>query len=236
MHQLPDIMSQVTNSTATAWIWGLSLVVQLTLFIALFNRRIPHSFPFFTSFVGFYLIRSVLLFVSFDHLSVEQYNRLYNFLLLFDILVQIGLAAELCAALVRERGGWTADRLLYVAGAVLLASLTTWVVVRLMPQASIRLDRSQMFFSIIAIVVFLASLRSPNDLLRTIAQGWGIFGIVSFAADIGRVLAAAGNHPHNYAAWSYALAGAYLIVVVFWFAMLPAPAESAQPAHRKPLG
>ena len=228
-------MSQVTHSAITAWIWGLSLIVQITLFVALFGRGIVRSFPFFTTFIGFYLIRSVLLYISFDYLSAEQYSRLYNFLLLFDILVQIGLAAELCAALVRARGGWTAKRLLYVAGGVLLAALGTWIAVRLMPQASIRLDRSQMFFSIIAILLFIASLRFPNALLRAIAQGWGIFGIISFAADIGRVLAAAGNHPLQYAAWSYALAGAYLIVVVFWLITLRAPAISAAPSNSQPF-
>jgi hypothetical protein len=117
-------------------------------------------------------------------------------------------------------GGWTANRLLYVVGAVTLAALGTWVTVSLVPHASIPLDRSQLFFSIIAILVLIASFRSSNSLLRTIARGWGIFGIVSFAADIGRVVAAAGNHPRQYAAWSYTLAGTYLVVVVFWLAML----------------
>src|SRR5437899_12978204 len=112
MHQLPEIMSQVTHSAVTAWIWGLSLILQLTLFIALFNRGIARHFPLFTNFVGFYLIRSVLLYISFDYISVEEYSRLYNILLLFDILVQVGLAVELCAALAREQGGWTTNRLL----------------------------------------------------------------------------------------------------------------------------
>jgi hypothetical protein len=228
-------MSQVTNSAVTAWIWGLSLILQIALFIALFSRRIAHTFPLFTNFIGFYLIRSVLLYISFDYLSTEHYSQLYNILLLLDILVQVGLAVELCSALVRAQGGWRANRLLYVAGAVLVAALGTWIAVTLMPQASIRLDRSQMFFSIIAILIFLASLRSSNDLLRTIAQGWGIFGIVSFAADIGRVFAAAGNHPRQYAAWSYALAGAYLIVVVFWLVTLRAPANSAASVHSRPF-
>ena len=220
MYQLPNITAHATYSAITTWIWGLSLILQITLFIALFNRRIARSFPLFTAFVGFYLIRSVLLYLTFDYVSGDNYGRLYNFLLLFDILIQLGLAAELCAALVRFMGGWTTNRLFYVAGALALASLGTWITVSLVPHASIRLDRSQLFFSIIAILVLIASLRSSNELLRGIAQGWGIFGIVSLAAGIGRVFAAAGNHSRRYAAWSYALAGTYLIVVVFWLAML----------------
>jgi hypothetical protein len=236
MHQLPDILSQVTPSAVTAWIWGASFLLQITLLIAVFRRRIAGSFPFFTTFIGFYLIRSVLLYILFDYVSIERYNQLYNFLLLFDILVQIGLAAELCAALVRAQGGWTANRLLYSAGGVLLASFATWIAVLLMPHAGIRLDRSQMFFSIVAILLFLTSLRSSNDILRAVALGWGIFGIVSFAADIGRVFAAAGNHPGQYAIWSYALAAAYLIIVAFWIVALRAPATGAPTSHSKPFG
>jgi len=93
MHQLPNITSQSTQSAITTWIWGLSLILQLTLFIALFNRRIARLFPLFTAFVGFYLLRSVLLYLSFDYVSGETYGQLYNFLLLFDILIQLGLAA-----------------------------------------------------------------------------------------------------------------------------------------------
>jgi hypothetical protein len=223
MHQLPNIMSQSTYSDMTTWIWGLSLILQVTLFIALFSRRIARSFPLFTIFIGFYLIRSILLYISFDYVKVETYGHLYNLLLLCDILVQIGLAAELCATLVRSEGGWKANRLPYVAGAVVLAALGTWIATSLMPQATIRLDRSQLLFSIIAIFVLIPSLRSPNSVLRTIAQGWGTFGIISFAASIGRVMATAGNRPHQYAAWSYALAGAYLIIVVFWLVTLRSP-------------
>lgn len=220
MHQLPNITAQATYSTVTAWIWVLGLILQIILFIALFNRRIAPAYPLFTVFVGFYLIRSVFLYLSFDYVSRQTYGRLYNFLLLFDILIQLGLATELCAALIRSMDGWTTNRLLYVTGITLLAALGTWLAVSVMPHTSIRLDRSQLFFSIIAISLLIASLHSSNGLFRTIAQGWGIFGIVSFTADIGRVVAGAGNHPRTYAAWSYALATTYLIVVVFWLAML----------------
>jgi hypothetical protein len=230
MHQLPEMMWQETHSAITAWIWGLSLVLQLALFIALFNRGIARYAFLFTNFVGFYLIRSVLLYVLFDSISIEEYSSLYNFLLLLDILVQIGLAAELTRALIEEQGGWIRNRLLYIVAGVLIACVGTWLAVRLMPHASIRLDRSQLFISIIAILLFIASFRSSNDLLRTIAQGWGMFSIISFAANIGRVFAA-GEHPRRYAAWSYALAGAYLIVVVFWLVTLRAPAKRAAPAH-----
>jgi hypothetical protein len=233
MYQLPEMMSQASHSAVTAWIWGLSIILQLTLFIALFNRGIARDAPLFTNFVGFYLLRSVLLYVMFDDISVEEYGSMYNFLLLLDVLVQIGLAAELARKLVTDQGSWTSNRILYIVSGLLIASLGTWLAVRLTPQASIRLDRSQLFFSIIAILLFIASFRSSSYLLRTIAQGWGLFSIINFAADIGRVFAAASEHPRHYAAWSYALAGAYLIVVVFWLVTLRAPAKRAAPTHLK---
>ena len=233
MHQLPEHLAQAAHSTVTAWIWGLSLILQITLFIALFGRRVAGSFPLFTNFVGFYLVRSVLLYVTFDYISIAEYRGLYNLLLLLDIIVQACLTAELSLALVREKGGWNSNRAVVVVAAVAVALLGTWLTIRLTPHASIPLDRSQLFFAILAILIFIASLRSSNYLLRTIAEGWGLFSIISFAANIGRAVAAAGGHPRRYAAWSYALAGSYLVVVVFWLVTLRPPAETPAPARAK---
>ena len=233
MHQLPEIIAQATHSTVTAWIWGLSLILQITLFIALFSRRIASSFPLFTNFVGFYLVRSVILYLTFDYISIEEYRGLYNLLLLLDIVVQACLAAELCNALAREKGGWNLNRLVAGIAAALVASAGTWLTIRLTPHASIPLDRGQLFFAILATLIFIASLSSSNYLLRTIAEGWGLFSIISFAADIGRAVAATGGHPRRYAAWSYALAGAYLVVVVFWLVTLRPPAEAPAPVRAK---
>lgn len=233
MHKIPEIPGQMTHSTVTAWIWGLSLILQITLLITLFSRRIAGSYPLFTNFVGFYLMRSVLLYVTFDYISIEMYGWLYGVLLLLDLVVEACLAAELCSALAQEKGGWNSNRALLVVAAVLVALLGTWLALRLTPRGSIPLDRSQLFFSIVAILIFIASLRSSNDLLRTIAQGWGLFSIISSAADIGRVAAAAGGHPRSYAAWSYALGGAYLVVAFFWLVTLRPLAEAQAPARAK---
>ena len=223
MHQLLEMMSQGTHSAITAWIWGFSLILQLTLFIALFTRRVSAAFPFFTNLIGFYLIRSILLYVAFDYFSGEAYSGIYNFLLLLDILVQMGMVVELTRSLAVEAGGSGPIRIIYISGGILLASLGTWVLMLLMPKASIPLDRSQIFFSIIGVLLLIASFRSSNHLLRTIAQGWGVFSLISFAAGIGRVFAAAGNHPRGYAAWSYALACGYLVTVAFWLVALRTP-------------
>lgn len=226
-------MSQTTHSAITTWIWGLNIIILLTLFITLFSRHIAAAFPLFTNLVGFYLIRSVLLYVTFDHIDVEEYSRLYDFFLLLDDLVLIGLTAELMHSLVLEAGGLNATRFMYISGGILLASFGTWVLVRLMPEASIRLDRSQMFFSIVGVLLFLSSFRSSNYLLRTIAQGWGMVSIISLAANVGRVVTTAGDHPRRYAAWSYALAGGYLVTAVFWLVTLRAPVKRTSPAPLK---
>jgi hypothetical protein len=100
-------MTQTIRISLSPLVWGCSLVLQSALFISLFSRRISNRFPFFTSLIGFYLVRSALLYLIFGFISVSAYGGLYKDLLLLDILVQACAVFEITSALIQELDGRT---------------------------------------------------------------------------------------------------------------------------------
>jgi hypothetical protein len=80
-------MTQTTRPSLSALVWARSLALQSALFINLFSRRISNRFSFFTNLIGFYLVRSALLYLIFGFISLSAYGGLYRGFLLLDILV-----------------------------------------------------------------------------------------------------------------------------------------------------
>ena len=104
MHQLPELMAQDTHIAFYLLMWSVSLLLQLTLFVSLFTRSVARFAPFFTNFVGFYLLRSAVFFFVLNPISLASYSRLYNLFLALDVLVQFCAAAELTRHLTVTHG------------------------------------------------------------------------------------------------------------------------------------
>ena len=81
MHQLPELTAQATHTTLSVLVWAISLLLEFTLFAALFSRRLARVAPFFTNFVGFYLMRSAFLFLVLNPVNLASYSWLYRLLL-----------------------------------------------------------------------------------------------------------------------------------------------------------
>jgi hypothetical protein len=226
MNHLFEYLSLNLHATLNTLVWALSLVLQCILFALLFSRGIARRFPFFASLIGFYILRSAVLFLIFNHVSPSNYAGLRDLLLLLEIFVQLCVAVELTLSLVREQGGWSVRQSLILLGLLCGAGLCTFLTTAMLPpHAPLRADRSQLFFSFF--MIFLCGWayrpRLSGSIARRILSGVALYGIVNIAANIGRIYAAVNRLPRVYAAWSYALVAIYLIVVVLWLATLRMP-------------
>ena len=219
MHSLANFIPQLTQSTINTLVWIVSLALQLALFSALFARNIARRFPIFTSLIGFYLLRSAILFLIFGHIGPAAYHTLYNDLTLLDLLIQTAVAVEILIHLVHGGGGWTRGNALFAAALLSIAALATALTTTLLPaHAPIPVDRTQFFFSFLMLFLFAWAMRIPaaSNLVRHITGGIALYGIVNISANFGRTYAALHNNVPLYATWSYALAAIYLVVVLFW--------------------
>jgi hypothetical protein len=211
-------MPQLSSTTINTLLWAVGLILQSALFIRLFVRRIAGRFPFFTIFIGFYLLRSALLFLIFGYIADSAYASLYNLLLVFDIVVQSCVAIEILATLIREQGGWTIERGVVPFTLFGIAAIATFLAAQALPRTHIPTDRSQLFFSLLQILLFLwtLALRTSTPLIRRITLGLAFYASINIIATAGQVIAVLHKQPNQYANWSYALVAAYLMAVFFW--------------------
>jgi hypothetical protein len=234
MHQLPELTAQATHTAFSTLMWSISLLLECTLFVALFSRRIAPFVPFFTNFVGFYLVRSTLLFLILNPISPNSYSWLYRFLLLFDALVQFGVAAEITRHLILNHGGWISRNITVPIVFLCAAALGTYLTTALTPHRDVQIEASVMFFSFYMLFLYgwMIALQESSVTIRNIGQGFAIYGVINIIASVGRTMAAFAGHPSRYLAWTYVLAGTYVVVVIFWLGTLKLQPENVAP---KPL-
>lgn len=227
MHPFAIFISQSTINTL---LWTISVALELALFAALFSRGIARRHPVFTALIGFYLARSVLLYIIFNHIPLAAYHALYDNLQLVDLALQAAVAIEIAIQLMRHSTGakttGTGKRLtlrsgLMPAALLALAILCTILAATLLPaHAPIPADRAQLFFSFLMILLFVWAQTIPATLTRNIAAGFALYGIVNLSASFGRTYAALHQNASAYALWSYATAGIYIVVVLYWLLTL----------------
>lgn len=215
------------QATLNTLLWTLSIALQLTLLVALFKRRLARRVPIFAAMIGFYLFRSILLYVVFNHIDLAAYHALYDNLQIVDLLFQAAVSIEIAIHLTRAQTGWTLRRSLTPIALLALSILCTVLAVTLLPsQAPIPADRSQLFFSFLMILLFAWAQSLPATLARPIAAGFALYGIVNVSATFGRTYAALRADAPAYALWSYALAAIYLVVVLYWLLNLKPPRDT----------
>ena len=227
MHVLATIAPSA-QATLNTIVWIFSAALQLALFAALFSRRLARRIPIFTALIGFYLARSIFLYLVFGHIGLATYHALYDNLQIVDLLLQAGVAIEIAIHLSNSEPNLTLRRGLTPLALLALAVLCTALATMLLPaHAPIPADRAQLFFSFLMILLFVWSQTTPATLTRNEVAGFALYGIVNLSASFGRTYAALHEDLASYAIWSYALAVIYLIVILYWLLTLKRQPEKA---------
>ena len=215
----------MTHATLNNALFTLSLLLQLALLVTLFRKRIVRTYPVFTALIAFYLLRAILLFSIFGHLSPEAYDALYANLSLLDILLQLATVIELVVHIIRSQSRSLLLRLTPALIAVIIATIATAVVVSRLPaRTAIPIDRSQLFLSFLLLLVFLWAALTPSpSLLRRLTEGFALNALLTLCAIAGHVLAASHRDARSYTLWSYVAATAWLLTVTLWLFTLRTP-------------
>ncbi len=218
-------------------LWALSVALQCLLFSSLLMHGIVRRLPVFTLLVGFYVLRSILLFALFGHLSPSAYTFSYTVLSLFDVLLQVAVAWELFsdgrhptpdikqpAPLLRS--------LAVFCGLAIVSAGVAWgfsILVPADPRA--RIDRGVLFTSTLMLSVFAASAIRPTSTCRAsrrVLEGFAALGVISILSQVARTVAGLHRNATAFTRWSYAGAAAYLVVLLFWLLTL----RNAEPRAR----
>jgi hypothetical protein len=201
--------------------WALSLALQCSLVALIFARGLVPAMRAFTLLMGFYLLRSAVLFSLFGRIPGEAYSFLYTVLSALDILLQTLVAFELflTAPMPQPRKRPSAA---VFAGLVLASVALAWLVsasIQANPRSPI--DRGVLFTSILFLAVFAVVRHrfAPSRHARLL-QGFAVLGIAGICSQAGRTAAAFHRNAAVFTRWSYVEAIAYLSVLLFWLVAL----------------
>lgn len=211
-------------STINLCLWATGLVLQAGLVAALLLRRLARRFPIFTILIVFYTLRSAILFASFGYVSRTTYAVLYDAFSWADLCMQILLAMEIASCVLRQTGMRT--RRYVVRAAVLLVmgtAMAASAAAALPAQGRVPVDRGAAFTSVLMLLLLLwMILAGISGAPRRIAEGFAVYGVSGVLAGMARSYSALHRNTGAYAAASYAQAGIYMAVVVFWLFALRA--------------
>jgi hypothetical protein len=227
MHLLSLLL---TNQHIAAFLWGLGIALQLFLFIVLFKRKLARRVPYFTALIGFYLMRSALLYLIYGFLDAGDYAQLTQISQSLEVFLLIAVAIELLLPILRDKSGWNRNHALLCIVFLAIAALCTWQVSRKTGiEGLFHTDRVQVFFASLMLLLWAWSFITPRDALsRTILHGFALYGVITLASTFGHKQAILHQNGKAYVAWSYASAVTYLFVVIFWLASLKPTKSSHQ--------
>jgi len=229
------------------WLWGSGLALQLVLVGLLVRSGTVRRLPLFTSLIGFYVLRSVLLFGAFGHVRREAYSMSYEALSFLDLGLQVLVAWELfCGGRSNanarvEMQPWAGSKLgrvavflaLFVLSAGLAWGISLWI--RANPRSPV--DRGVLLSSILMLAVAAACLprRGYGTFVpvRRVLEGFSVLAMTSIAAQIGRTVTAEQRQAELYTRWSYLASIAYLGVLAIWIVAMRDGFELMRVHHRK---
>jgi hypothetical protein len=199
-------------------LWAAGLALQLVLAGLLFVRGVARRFPFFTLLVIFYILRSVALFSLFGWMARSAYSQLYDLLSFADLCLQVLLAGEISYAILKTTGGWTWRRMAKLIPLAVLALTLAGGSAALLPTPGrVPVDRGTAFTAVLMLVVLAwAVFTRMQGAPRRIVEGFALYGVAGIVIGLERSYAALYRNAAAFAAGSYAQAGVYLAVVVFW--------------------
>ena len=178
-------------------LWLTIFIGHAALLSTLIFRRRWREFPAFTALIGFYVARTVLLYViyHYQHGSWFWYTRVYYTALPLDFFLQLGVIWEIARIVMRPTGTWVRDAkkqfLLWGAAGILLAAALPWLVT---PPAANMLDRlvvrGFLFTSLVVCELIAVVTRTSKSLglgwrnhVMALGNGWTAWAVVAILVD-----------------------------------------------------
>jgi len=205
---------------------GASLALQCGLLALVFVRGVARRLPCFAVLLGFYPLRSAVLFVAFGHLAPADYAALNDWFSLAGLVLQLVVAVEIGWKIFRMPGRRWGFAAWAIPVAAWVGTMLLWAA---LPERSpVPPDRLQIFCSLSMVLLWgWAAVERAPRLVWRVAAGLAAFGAADLMATAGKAAAAMHRDAAAFSGWSYASSGVYIAVVVFWIFALPKDVRGA---------
>lgn len=208
-------------------LWAAGFLGHVALLLILVFRHRVRNYPFFSAYILFQIVSTVVLFADYRLLAAQAYATIYWSVALLDFCLLTGVLAEVALYLLRPARRWIADSLramtwLSAVGIALAFALTFWVhPLRLHSLMEWQL-RANLFTSIVTCELFTVILLTSQRFgvywrshLMGLGAGLTVWALMCFLVE--------GMHAYwgsaaHYGALENARKIAYLSTLVFWIA------------------
>ena len=218
-------------------LWAAGFLLNAALLFILFYKGRYRIVPWFTAWIGFEILYTIMLFVAFRFGSKHTYALLYWTDAFGDILLQLFVILEIARYVFRRSGRWVegVGRLgVYAASAPFIAGLLAW---RMTPAATSVLDawdsRASLFTTVLVIILFTAIMLVSQQVgvgWRSIvlSEGYGflILVVVAFFTD---TLHAYWRTAEHFTELEHIRILAYLGALLYWSVVFWLPEREMEP-------
>lgn len=221
--------------------WVCAFAGHLTLFSILVYRQRIARYPCFSALILSNIARTVILFNAYRSGTAKTYYMWYWSMAILDTILQFGVLYEVASTVFRPAGSWARDvqrgwRWL-IGGAVLVASLLTWLAAPLSSSwQGMLVIKGSFFFAVLMSELFvgMVSLSITAGLpwkthVARIAQGFGTYSLLDILIEAAHTLFGREYTSHTDITLSHLRVAAYLGCLLYWNATLWQEAPSPQP-------
>lgn len=171
-------------------LWATGFCELVVLFTVLILRRRWKTFPLFTSWIGFQVLRGIVLYLVYRHGTHTAYAACYWTAVTLDLGMQIAIVFELAARVLKPTGTWVRDArklfLLLAAGGTLIAAAIAYAANPTMPTSlDDWIEKGLLFAAMLNAQLFLAMGFASTKLglawrhhVMGIATGWMLWASV----------------------------------------------------------
>jgi hypothetical protein len=212
--------------------WAATFVAHVTLMAVLWIRHRVKTVPFFTTFIGANILRTIVLYLISHYGTRAAYFYTYWSLAVLDLVLQLCVVYEIASGVFRPLGGWAQDarRGLVWLGvlSIFIAAALAWLA---SPPTLLWLQSviikgnlfsaalmSELFVGMIALSVTVG-LPWKTHITR-IAQGLGAYSIIDVVVEAAHGYFGLGRDTRTYIDLSHARIAIYLACTIYWIVML----------------
>jgi hypothetical protein len=220
--------------------WAAGTALQVVLLVVLLTRHRATTFPIFTVFTAFNIVRAVVTYpIAMRGTNTHSYYVAYFAFAILDFALQFWITYELASHIFRPTGTWAPD----VRKGVLILTIASFVVAAALvcipspPEKTLLgtlLDRGNLFSSALQCELFIgmialsATARLPwKTHVARIAQGLGFYSLIGLLLDASQNVLVRSSA--SFIAVDYIRDVTYLLCETYWIVMLwkeaPAPQE-----------
>lgn len=218
-------------------LWATGFGENVALFLVLIGKKRWRTFPTFTTWIGFQIGNTILLYCLYRFAGKMEYDLAYWGSSVLDLGIQIGIIFEMVRIVLRPTGTWVQDArrafLIRAGIAVVIAAVFAYLIDPKMPNSfDLWIEKGQLFSVMLTLELFLAMATSSNRLglvwknhVMGLATGWAVWAVVDFFAEgaysyLGLDWRFYGLSPDHFRIFTYQAVTIYWIVI-FWISEPP---------------